>query len=221
MNASEESRWVAWHHHYDAADSSLNRRLAMVQDFVRDALDAAAPGQPIRILSLCAGRGRDVIDVVAVHPRRADVVARLVELDPALGADAREAAHEAGLDHVDVVTGDASNTDAASGLGPAHLVLLCGIFGNISDADIRTTIEATPTLCAPGAVVVWTRHRGAPDFTATIREWFAASGFEEIAFGAPTDAPLVGVGAHRLIRKPPPFEAHVQLFTFVDDPSWS
>ncbi len=197
----------------------LQRRLAMVQGLVGDVLDAATPGENIRILSLCAGRGQDVIDVVAQHPRRDDVVARLVELDPSLGADAREAAHGAGLAGVEVMTGDASSTDAAAGLGPAHLVLLCGIFGNITDADIRMTIEHTPSLCAPGATVLWTRHRGAPDFTTTIREWFGASGFEEVAFGSPTDAPLVGVGAHRLTPIPPPFRPGVRLFTFVDDPS--
>lgn len=37
---------------------------------------------------------------------------------------------------------------------PADLVLLCGIFGNIPDADVQATVRAAPQLCAPGAEVV-------------------------------------------------------------------
>ena len=40
-----------------------------------------APAVNIRLISLCAGRGRDVIGVLARHPHRDDVRARLVELD--------------------------------------------------------------------------------------------------------------------------------------------
>jgi hypothetical protein len=46
---------------------------------------------------------------------------------------------------------------------PRERNLLYGIFGNISDADVRTAIEAEPELCAPRADVVWTRHRHEPD----------------------------------------------------------
>ena len=45
---------------------------------------------------------------------------------------------------------------------PADLVLLAGVFGNISDRDIRRTIEALPQLCATGATVLWTRSRREP-----------------------------------------------------------
>ena len=33
--------------------------------------------------------------------------------------------------------------------------------------------------------MIWTRHRREPDLTPQIRDWFPASGFEEIAFDAP------------------------------------
>lgn len=46
-----------------------------------------------------------------------------------------------------VVCGDASVTSAYVGAVPADLVLLCGIFGNISDADIRATVAMA---AAPG-----------------------------------------------------------------------
>lgn len=212
-----DSHWVQWHRMYDVAGSPLRQRLAIVEGFVRDALDAAPADGPIRILSLCAGQGRDVIDVVAAHRRRADVHARLVEFDPELGADARTAVALAGLEHIEIVVGDGSTSDAAAGAVPAHIVVACGIFGNISDADIHGFVEYLPALCAPGAVVVWTRHRRPPDLTPTIRDWFAGAGFEEIGFVAPDDEGLVGVGAHRLITAPRPNEAGRRLFTFVGD----
>lgn len=131
--------WQAWHTKYDDPESGLSRRLEAVQEQVRAALDRA-PAGPVPVISLCAGQGRDVIDVLEDHPRRADVQARLVELDPELSAFARERA--SGLDQVEVVTGDASLTDQYVGMVPAELVLLCGIFGNITSSDIERTISA-------------------------------------------------------------------------------
>ena len=85
-------------------------------------------------------------------------------------------------------------TDASQPAGfadalPADVLLLCGIFGNVSMADIQRTIAAAPALCAPGATVIWTRHRREPDLTPQIRAWFTAAGFEELAFGSPQSAP--------------------------------
>ena len=215
----DEPHWVRWHRRYDVEGSSLGRRLAMVQDNVRAALDRAPVGEPFRIVSLCAGRGHDVIDVVAGHRRRDDVRAVLVELEPTLADHARAAATGAGLDRVRVVTGDASRTDVVADAVPADLLLLCGIFGNISDEDIRHCINAVPTLCAPDAVVIWTRHRGEPDLTPTVRAWFAEAGFDEIAFGIPDRNRLAAVGVHRLVADPRPFEPGRRLFTFVGDGS--
>ena len=53
-------------------------------------------------------------------------------------------------------------------------------------------------MCAPGATVLWTRHRRAPDITPQIRAWFRASGFEEVAFEAPDTDALTSVGVNRL-----------------------
>ena len=46
---------------------------------IKQALDEA-PAGPLRVISLCAGQGRDLIEVLAEHPRRGDVRARLVEV---------------------------------------------------------------------------------------------------------------------------------------------
>src|SRR5437588_705704 len=80
---------------------------------------------------------------------------------------------------------------------------------------------ALPQLCARGATVIWTRHQRAPDLTPTVRAWFEAAGFVELAFES-TDpdppglwaSPVQGVGAHRWAHDPVPLEPGVRLFTF-------
>ena len=211
------SHWVQWHQMYDVNGSPLQARLAIVQRHIRAVLDADSPETPLRVLSLCAGQGRDVIGALAGHPRRAAVRARLVELDPVLVADAKRAASAAGLFGVEAVAGDASNTDAAAGAVPADLLVACGIFGNTSDDDIRHTIAAFPSLCAPGATVIWTRHRRAPDLTPRVREWFVAAGFDEVAFEAPDEFGLISVGVNRLAIPPAAYVAGYRMFTFVGD----
>lgn len=205
--------WLGWHEHYADPDTPLSRRLRLVQRLVRDAVDAAPPG-PVRVVSMCAGQGVDLLGALAGHPRREEVRARLVELDWRNAAIARAAFAAAGLPAVDVVTGDASLTDAYAGAVPADVVLVCGVFGNLADADVARTIDHLPGLCAPGATVVWTRHRRPPDLTVEIRSWLARAGFEEVAFEAPEDV-LFAVGAHRLRAAPAPLAPGVRLFTFA------
>jgi hypothetical protein len=65
-------------------------------------------------------------------------------------------------------------------------------------------------------VVVWTRHRRPPDLTSTVRAWFAAVGFEELACVAPDDA-FFAVGARRLVAEPQPLVPGAQLFAFEAD----
>jgi hypothetical protein len=97
---------------------------------------------------------------------------------------------------------------------PAAVLLLCGIFGNVSDRDIQRTVEAAPALCHPDATVIWTRHRRPPDLTPRVRGWFAACGFEEIAFDALATDTLTGVGVNRLRRAAAAALPAGPLFTF-------
>jgi hypothetical protein len=187
----------------------LSLRVAEVQKQLRAAIDRA-PGGPIRIISACAGQGRDVIPVVTTHARRDDIAARLVEFDPQLAQDARDAAPR----NVEVVTGDASCTDAYAGAVPANVALFCGIFGNVSDDDIAQTVQTLPSLLAPGGEVIWTRHTAEPDLTPTIRGWFADAGFEEAAFTGDV-ALRYGVGRHRLMTAPGRFLPGVAMFRFL------
>jgi hypothetical protein len=191
--------WVRWHDAYEDPASALSTRLALVQEHLSDAL-ATAPAGPIRLVSLCAGQGRDVIGVLPGHPRRDDVSALLVELDPMNAASARDGAAAAGLTSVQVREADAGVVASfADGL-PADVLMLCGIFGNVSDEDIRQTATAAAAMCAAGGTVIWTRHRRPPDLTGQIRSWFSAAGLDELAFDEPETATLTGVGVHRLQR---------------------
>jgi hypothetical protein len=207
--------WYAWHHDYDNPATALARRLAAVQEQVRAALDTAPEG-PLRAISMCAGQGRDLIGVLAGHPRQHDVRARLVEIDPRIADVARQAARAAGLPQVEVVTGDAALTDAYAGMTPADLVLVCGVFGNITDADIERTVGYCTQLCARGGTVVWTRQRQPPDLLPRICDWFARRGFDQLSVSDPAEG--WGVAAHRFARPPDPLEPGARLFTFGHHP---
>ncbi len=207
--------WHGWHADYDRPGSALARRLRAVQAQVRAALDDSPPG-PLRVLSLCAGQGRDLLGVLADHPRREDVRARLVELDPRNAAAAGAAARAAGLAGVEVVTADASVTDHYADLAPADLVLVCGVFGNITDEDVERTVDHCAELCRTGGTVVWTRHRGAPDLVPSICRWFEDRGFDRVWLSDP-DAGF-GAGAHRFLGEPRPLTAGARMFTFIGRP---
>ncbi|MFC4116190.1 SAM-dependent methyltransferase [Nonomuraea zeae] len=202
-----EPDWAAWHDAYDQPGSPLERRLRVVQRQVGAALDAGVT----RVVSLCAGQGRDLLPVLAAHPRRDEVRARLVELDEHNVDVARSIAPEG----VEVVCGDAALLGAYEGAAPANLVLVCGVFGNISDADVRRTIGLLPQLCAPGAAVVWTRSRRAPDLVPQICSWFADGGFEAVSTESGPGDDAYCVGTHRYLGPPVALEAGERMFTFV------
>jgi Putative methyltransferase len=210
-----ERDWYAWHDDYDRPGSGLARRLSWVQGRVRAALDEA-PSGPVRAISLCAGQGRDLIGVLADHPRRSDVTARLVELDPRNAEVARRAATSAGLDGVEVVAGDASLTSQYADMVPAELVIACGLFGNMTNADIERTIGYCTQLCATSGTVVWTRGRwaqGAPDLVPQVCAWFEERGFERVWLSGPEFRQCCG--AHRFTGTPSPLEADASMFSFT------
>lgn len=203
--------WQRWHDPYDDPSSELSERLGVVQRRLREWLDEQPPGS-LRLLSLCAGQGRDVAGALQHHDRRLDLSGLLVELEPENARAANSALQAAGLPHVHAVVGDAGRTASFAGAVPADLLVLCGVFGNISDSDVQRTVEALPMLCAEGATVVWTRHRRAPDLTPAIRRWFSYAGLDEVDFSSPGPSQFA-VGTHRLAAAPRPFESRT-LFTF-------
>lgn len=216
MMSEPSTDWQQWHNAYDDPASRLSERLRVVQTHVAAALDerAGQPG-PIRIVSMCAGQGRDVIGALEEHPRRNDVAAVLVELGEGLAEAARASARAGGLAGVSVRCADASMTDSYVDATPADIMLACGVFGNISVEDIHHTIDELPMLCTPGATVIWTRYgRPGDDLAPDICRWFVDRGFEEARFDA-SDERSYRVGSHRLVADPPAFEPGVRLFQFV------
>jgi len=113
--------WRAWHDAYAQPGSDLSRRLRLLQGELSSWLDER-PGEALTVVSVCAGQGHDLLGVLA--------------------------ARQAGLRQVEIVQADAGELSTYDGLVPADLVLLAGVFGNISDADVRRTIGALPQLCA-------------------------------------------------------------------------
>ena len=203
--------WQAWHGQYADRASSLSRRLVVVQQRLIELV--STDGGVRSILSLCSGDGRDLIPVLAQQPpdRRPDVT--LVELDPTLAADARKGAGDAGV-AATVVVGDAGVTENWRDVVPVDLLMLCGIFGNISEADIRTTIDAAGGSLKPGGSVIWTRgYFSDVDLRPRIREWFADAGFEELSFDSEPKG--FGVGVHRLTAEPDAAPLPARLFAFI------
>jgi hypothetical protein len=199
--------WVRWHDAYEDPGSSLARRLVAVQQLIRTFLDGRPPG-PVRVVSMCAGQGRDILGVLADHPRRRDVTGRLVELDARNAEVARERAPAA----IEVLVGDAAETANYAGAVPADLVLACGVFGNISDGDIHRTIASLPGFCAAGGAVIWTRHREPPDLVPTLCQWFAEAGFRPV-WVADRDVGY-GAGMHAYTGPAKELPVGERLFTF-------
>jgi hypothetical protein len=206
--------YEAWHRQYDDPDSALAQRLAIVQRRLAERL-SAAPSGSVRLISMCAGQGRDVFGVLPDHARRDDVTPVLVELDPRNVEVARATAADTGLSRVEVLEGDAAVSDIYAGYVPADIVLACGIFGNISDQDLERTVRNLSMLCRTGASVIWTRHRNEPDLTPRIRNWFTESGFDELSFDAIDNESKSGIGTVRLAGAPLPFQPGFRFFTFT------
>lgn len=203
--------WYDWHERYNG---SLGSRLHAVQGQI-DAALAAAGDRPIRVISLCAGQGHDIVGSLQRFDRRADVEALLVELDERNVAAARRRIADASLSGVAVVQGDAGVTDAYVGMAPADIVLVCGVFGSLTDEDIDTTISLLPTLLSPSGQVIWTAHRAAPGLWDTASESFERHGFRELWTNDVADP--FGVGRHVLATTVRPLEPGQRMFTFADE----
>jgi hypothetical protein len=204
--------WHRWHDGYGPGGGLLDR-LALVRGQLTQAIAEAPPG-PVMIISVCAGQGHDVVAALAESPRRSEVRARLVEADERNVASARARVAEAGLDGVEVVQGDAGSTDPYLGAAPAGIVLLCGVFGSLTDADVDRLVAGLPQLCGPGAQVIWTAHRTAPGLYPVAEQAFQRYGFEA-RWSDPEDP--FGVTRHALITEPRPLRPAQTLFRFADE----
>jgi amino acid adenylation domain-containing protein len=176
--------WADWHKLYDAG-LGLSERLRIVREQIRAALDEAKAG-PIRIVSICSGDGRDVVEAASAHPRRGDVIASLLDNHAPSLERGRLAAGEAGLgDQLDFILADATQTESYEGIGPADLIIISGVLGHVSEDWVPRFLGSLPMLCKTGGSVIWNRHlvvnRGA-EHVRLIQRSLEAAGFNEVDF---------------------------------------
>lgn len=201
-----------WHARYDDPDSDLSWRLQTVRRFIEDAL--VRHQGPMRILSSCAGDGRDVLGVLSDRDDVNRITVTLLEVHPRIANQARAAAAALPVAGVEVRAVDAGGTDAYAGAVPAELILMVGIFGNICDADLRRTIATTPQFCQPGGTLLWSRAREGGDRNAEVRASFGAAGFTELDYETTDIGSRPAVGAMRYDGPFQPLVAGKHLFTF-------
>ncbi len=202
-----------WHRQYDDPASDLSWRLRRVQAELGAALDRTSG--PVRILSACAGDGRDVVEVLRDRADAHRVSAVLVELHPVIAQRAREAAATAGLSGVETRERDAGLSDAYAGAVPADIVLLVGIMGNISDPDLWRLVAVSPQLCAPGGTLIWSRGLDGSDRNDRLRDRYAATGFAELAYESSGEVDGAAFGVVRYDGPSVPLEPGQRLFTFI------
>jgi hypothetical protein len=207
--------YLKWHEAYDDPSSDLSWRLHQVQAYIRSALDQM-DGEGT-VLSLCAGDGRDVLEVLAERDDSARIQTTLLELHPVLAQRGREFAAASGLANVTVRTVDAGNSTAYADAIPADLVIMIGIFGNISDDDVRRTIMTAPQLCRPGATLLWSRATGPDDANSLVRQLLPTAGFVELDYREfdLDEKERAALGSARYAGPPQPLITGRQVFTFL------
>lgn len=204
--------YVKWLDRYDDPDSPLSWRLRMVQEWLHKDLDSRR-GQ-VEIVSVCAGDGRDIIDVLQTRHDADRVNVVLLEAHPDVADLARQRARDAGLDRVEVRTCDASMTSSYVGAVPADIVLLVGLLGNMSHEDVSATIDATPQMCRRAATLIWSRGRDLDDINDRVRRQFTDVGFTEQDYAASDQRTRPAAGLMRYHGQAIPLELDRRLFTF-------
>jgi len=211
--------WLEWHDLYET-DKKLQQRLEIVREYITYSLDTSPSGQ-IRVVSLCAGDGRDLLGVLANHPRTQDVHGRLVEINPQLVEQGRANIESLGLTkQIEFINGDATSAASYVGAIPADIVIVCGIFGNLSDeAELQRLLGNLGFLSKPGAFVLWTRghFQGVPD-SELVRKNFRELGFEEVKFQLTATGDM-GVGINRYLGETLTEPKKQPLFVFSGIPN--
>lgn len=211
--------WLEWHDLYNS-EPKLQQRLEIVRQYIAYSLDNAPIGN-IRIVSLCAGDGRDLLGTLPNHPRAKDVYARLVELNPQLVERGRANIESLGLTkQIEFINGDATSAANYLGAAPADIVIVCGIFGNLADEnELNRLLENLSFLTKKGAFVLWTRgHTHGIAYSEIVRKYFREFGFEEIDFQLTATGDM-GVGIHRYLGESIATPKQEQLFVFSGVPN--
>ena len=94
---------------------------------------------------------------------------------------------------------------------------MIGIFGNISDDDVRRTITTAPQLCRPGATLLWSRATSPDDANSLVRQLLPAAGFVELDYREcdSGEEERAALGSARYDGPPQPLITGRQVFTFL------
>jgi hypothetical protein len=206
--------WLEWHELYNT-EPKLQQRLEIVREYISYSLDNSPTGN-IRVVSACAGDGRDLLGTLANHPRAKDVYARLVEINPQLVERGRATIESLGLTkQIDFINGDATAAVNYVGAVPADIVIVCGIFGNLADEnELNRLLGNLSFLSKKGAFILWTRgHSNGINYSETVRKYFHEFGFEEVNFKL-TETGDMGVGIHRYLGESQSVPKEQNLFVF-------
>jgi Putative methyltransferase len=138
--------WYEWHDLYDT-EPVLQQRLKIVQEYIAYSLNASPDGA-IRVVSVCAGDGRDLLGTLKNHPRAKDVSARLVELNPQLVERGRATIESLGLTkQIEFINGDATLATNYVGavladIAIADIIKNSGVQALVADGDYTTVKDA-------------------------------------------------------------------------------
>ncbi|OUL20991.1 SAM-dependent methyltransferase [Nostoc sp. T09] len=211
--------WFEWHDLYNT-EPKLQQRLEIVREYITYSLDASPAGR-IRVVSVCAGDGRDLLGTLANHPRSQDVYARLVELNPNLVERGKATIESLGLaKQIEFINGDATISANYVGAVPADIVIVCGVFGNLADeAELKRLLDNLSFLSKQGAFVIWTRgDTNGIRYSEIARKVFQDYKFEEVKFKFTATGDM-GVGINRYIGENLPAPKEQQLFVFSGIPN--
>jgi hypothetical protein len=211
--------WLEWHDLYNT-QPKLQQRLQIVREYISYSLNASPPGK-IRIVSVCAGDGRDLLGTLAHHPRAKDVQARLIELNPHLVERGRATAQLLGLTkQIEYLHADATISSNYVGAVPADIVIVCGVFGNLAnEVELQRLLKNLSFLSKKGTFVIWTRgHSHGIPYSEIVRKYMRESEFEEVDFRLTATGDM-GVGIHRYIGENATKPKQEQLFVFSGTPS--
>ena len=191
------------------------QRLAAVQQHLVECLDAAPAGE-VRIVSVCAGDGRDLLGVLEMHERRNDVAAWLVEQSlPSVTAGAARADSLGLSGAMSFLHADATIYETYQGIAPADIVLLCGVWGHVPSHERTNVIRALACLCKPGGAVIWSRAvaKGMARLQQ-IQSLFATSSWEKVAVTITPDKSWA-VATHRYSGPTVELPPDGQIFHFA------
>lgn len=208
--------WNHWHKHYDVA-ADFQGRLQVVGDCITAAL-SECPAGPIRVVSMCAGDGRDLLNALAGHSRRDDITAWLLDTHHASLERGKGLAASAGLEQrVHFLRADAALAHSYRDLIPVDVLILSGMLGHLRNASVPDFLQALPMLCRPGTSLIWSRHlviHGGQQQAPLIRQVLSRAGFRELGYHQ-TSATGFAVGRSRFEGAVPAFAPERVLFEFV------